>query len=83
MSVLDIPGGDDCVFADAWVWIIYIRQYSANVLHSGHIRLAERFVDPALSFAMGYNYLYNWLIVLWVNLSYLSVHVDLLAARIF
>lgn len=26
----------------------------------GHIRLAERFVDPALSFAMGWNYWYNW-----------------------
>ena len=29
----------------------------------GHIRLAERFVNPALSFAMGWNYWYNWTIV--------------------
>lgn len=26
----------------------------------GHIKLAERFVDPALSFTMGWNYWYNW-----------------------
>ncbi|KAG9314529.1 amino acid permease [Chiua virens] len=29
----------------------------------GHIRLAERFVNPALSFAMGWNYWYNWTII--------------------
>ncbi|KAG2062046.1 amino acid permease [Suillus hirtellus] len=29
----------------------------------GHIKLAERFVDPAFSFAMGWNYWYNWTIV--------------------
>jgi len=29
----------------------------------GHIKLAERFVDPAFSFAMGWNYWYNWAIV--------------------
>ncbi|KAH7924877.1 hypothetical protein BV22DRAFT_1119908 [Leucogyrophana mollusca] len=28
----------------------------------GHIKLAERFVDPALSFATGWNYWYNWLV---------------------
>ena len=26
----------------------------------GHIKLAERFVNPALSFTMGWNYWYNW-----------------------
>lgn len=26
----------------------------------GHIKLAGRFVDPALSFTMGWNYWYNW-----------------------
>ncbi|KAG2152606.1 amino acid permease [Suillus bovinus] len=26
----------------------------------GHIKLAERFVDPAFSFAMGWNYWFNW-----------------------
>ncbi|KAG2110934.1 amino acid permease [Suillus discolor] len=28
----------------------------------GHIKLAERFVDPAFSFAMGWNYWYDWAI---------------------
>ncbi|KAJ7638524.1 amino acid permease [Roridomyces roridus] len=39
----------------------------------GHIKLAERFVDPALSFTMGYNYLYNWVIILPAELSAASV----------
>lgn len=28
----------------------------------GHIKLAERFVSPAFSLAMGWNYWYNWTI---------------------
>ncbi|KAF8807642.1 amino acid permease [Phlegmacium glaucopus] len=39
----------------------------------GHIALAERFVDPAFSFAMGWNYWYNWVIVLPAELSAASV----------
>ncbi|KAF7301538.1 Amino acid permease [Mycena indigotica] len=39
----------------------------------GHIKLAERFVDPALSFTMGWNYWYNWIIVLPAELSAASV----------
>ncbi|KAH6917201.1 amino acid transporter [Coprinopsis sp. MPI-PUGE-AT-0042] len=39
----------------------------------GHITLAERFVNPALSFAMGWNYWYNWSIVLPAELSAASV----------
>jgi len=35
----------------------------------GHIKLAERFVDPAFSFTMGWNYWYNWSIVLPAELS--------------
>ncbi|KAJ7937354.1 amino acid permease [Mycena leptocephala] len=35
----------------------------------GHIKLAERFVDPAFSFTMGWNYWYNWIIVLPAELS--------------
>lgn len=42
----------------------------------GHIKLAERFVDPALSFAMGWNYWYNWVIVLPAELSAASVLID-------
>jgi amino acid permease len=29
----------------------------------GHIKLAERFVDPAFSFAMGWNLWYNWTVM--------------------
>ncbi|KAJ3564258.1 hypothetical protein NP233_g8416 [Leucocoprinus birnbaumii] len=39
----------------------------------GHIKLAGRFVDPALSFAMGWNYWYNWTIVLPAELSAAAV----------
>ncbi|CAD6887368.1 unnamed protein product [Tilletia controversa] len=35
----------------------------------GHIALASRFVDPALGFAMGWNYFYNWAIVLPAELA--------------
>ncbi|KAI0036687.1 amino acid permease [Vararia minispora EC-137] len=42
----------------------------------GHIKLAERFVDPALSFTMGWNYWYNWVIVLPAELSAAAVLVD-------
>ncbi|OJA12045.1 hypothetical protein AZE42_06700 [Rhizopogon vesiculosus] len=35
----------------------------------GHIKLAERFVDPAFSFTMGWNYWYNWVIVSPAELS--------------
>lgn len=39
----------------------------------GHIKLAERFFDPALSFTMGWNYWYNWTIVLPAELSAAAV----------
>ncbi|KAF9513650.1 hypothetical protein BS47DRAFT_1295925 [Hydnum rufescens UP504] len=42
----------------------------------GHIKLAERFVNPALSFAMGWNYWYNWVIVLPAELSAAGVLID-------
>ncbi|KAH9082039.1 amino acid permease/ SLC12A domain-containing protein [Lactarius deliciosus] len=42
----------------------------------GHIKLAERFVDPALSFTMGWNYWYNWTIVLPAELSATAILVD-------
>ncbi|EKM54879.1 uncharacterized protein PHACADRAFT_259046 [Phanerochaete carnosa HHB-10118-sp] len=35
----------------------------------GHITLAERFVDPAWSFTLGWNYWYNWTIILPAELS--------------
>ncbi|KAI8069715.1 amino acid transporter [Gongronella butleri] len=42
----------------------------------GHIKLAERFVSPAFSFAMGWNYWYNWTIVLPAELSASAVLVN-------
>ncbi|GAA6044926.1 hypothetical protein JCM8097_004461 [Rhodosporidiobolus ruineniae] len=39
----------------------------------GHITLARRFVSPAFSFAMGWNYWYNWTIVLPAELSAAAV----------
>ncbi|WWC62397.1 uncharacterized protein I303_104993 [Kwoniella dejecticola CBS 10117] len=43
----------------------------------GHIKLAERFVDPALSFTMGWNYVYNWVIILPAELSAAAVLINL------
>lgn len=42
----------------------------------GHIKLAERFVDPALSFTMGWNYWYNWLIIMPAELSASAVLIN-------
>ena len=39
----------------------------------GHIKLAERFVDPAFSFALGWNYWYNWTIGLPAELTAAAV----------
>ncbi|KAJ7228964.1 amino acid permease [Mycena pura] len=42
----------------------------------GHIKLAERFVDPAFSFTMGWNYWYTWVIILPTELSAAAVLID-------
>lgn len=42
----------------------------------GHIKLAERFVDGAFSFTMGWCYWYNWVILLPAELSAASVLVN-------
>ncbi|TBU35180.1 amino acid permease [Dichomitus squalens] len=42
----------------------------------GHIKLAERFVDPAFSFTMGWNYWYNWTIILPAELSAAAILID-------
>ncbi|KAJ8084955.1 hypothetical protein PM082_003732 [Marasmius tenuissimus] len=42
----------------------------------GHIKLAERFVDPALSFAMGWNYWYSYTIGVSTELSAAAVLID-------
>ncbi|KAJ3150972.1 hypothetical protein HDU86_006228 [Geranomyces michiganensis] len=45
-------------------------------LPGGHIKLAARFVDPALSFSMGWNYWYNWVVVLPAELSAAAVLIN-------
>ncbi|QRW09028.1 amino acid permease [Ceratobasidium sp. AG-Ba] len=42
----------------------------------GHIKLAERFVDPAFSFTMGWNYWYNWTFTLPAELSAAAVLIN-------
>ncbi|WVR06212.1 hypothetical protein IAU60_003242 [Kwoniella sp. DSM 27419] len=46
-------------------------------LPGGHITLAARFVDPALAFTMGWNYWYNWTIILPAELSAAAVLINL------
>ncbi|KNZ73488.1 Lysine-specific permease [Termitomyces sp. J132] len=43
----------------------------------GHIKLAERFINPAFSFTMGWNYWYNWTIILPAELSASAVLIGL------
>ena len=38
--------------------------------------MAERFVDPAFSFTMGWNYWYNWTIILPAELSAAAVLIN-------
>ncbi|KAF8473614.1 amino acid permease [Gautieria morchelliformis] len=42
----------------------------------GHIKLGERFVNRAFSFAMGWNYWYNWTIVLPTELSAAAILIN-------
>ncbi|KAH7107061.1 amino acid permease-domain-containing protein [Auriculariales sp. MPI-PUGE-AT-0066] len=45
-------------------------------LPGGHIRLAERFVEPALSFTLGWNYWYNWVIIMPAELSAAAIIIN-------
>ncbi|KAN0100779.1 amino acid-polyamine-Organocation superfamily protein [Tylopilus felleus] len=45
-------------------------------IEGGHIKLSERFVNPALSFAMGWNYWYNWTIIAPAELSAAALLID-------
>ncbi|KAI0661389.1 amino acid permease [Cubamyces menziesii] len=42
----------------------------------GHLTYAERFVDPAWSFAMGWLYCYNWTVILPAEISAASVVIN-------
>lgn len=45
-------------------------------IQGGHIKLADRFVDPAFSFTLGWNYWYNWVIILPAELSAAAVLIN-------
>ncbi|KAF7331870.1 Amino acid permease [Mycena kentingensis (nom. inval.)] len=45
-------------------------------IQGGHITLAKRFVDAALSFTMGWNYWYNWTIVLPAEISAAAILIN-------
>ncbi|KAF8313220.1 hypothetical protein DL93DRAFT_2059214 [Clavulina sp. PMI_390] len=70
------------VFASRLASICYAMMVSLGEMVSylpipgGHIKLAERFVNPALSFAMGWNYWYNWVIALPAELSAAAVLIN-------
>ncbi|KIK71217.1 hypothetical protein GYMLUDRAFT_33353 [Collybiopsis luxurians FD-317 M1] len=60
-----------------WATMISLGEMVAYLpISGGHIKLAERFVDPAFSFAMGWNYWYTWTIILPAELSAASVIID-------
>ncbi|KAJ9127077.1 hypothetical protein QFC24_001312 [Naganishia onofrii] len=42
----------------------------------GHIKLADRFIDPAFAFTLGWNYWYNWTIILPAELSAAAVLIN-------
>lgn len=42
----------------------------------GQVTLSGRFVDPALSFAMGWNYYYSWVVTLPAELSAAAVLIN-------
>ncbi|TFK76918.1 amino acid permease [Pluteus cervinus] len=57
-----------------WTVMISLGEMVAFLpISGGHIKLAERFVNPAFSFTMGWNYWYNWAIILPAELSAASV----------
>ncbi|KAI0644691.1 amino acid permease [Trametes meyenii] len=47
----------------------------------GHLTFAERFVDPAWSFAVGWLYFYNWLVILPAEISAASVVINYWSAN--
>ena len=61
------------VISDALLQISLGEMVAYLPIPGGHIKLAERFVDPALSFTIGWNYWYNWTIVLPAELSAAAV----------
>ncbi|KAG6845970.1 hypothetical protein H0H87_011018 [Tephrocybe sp. NHM501043] len=74
-EVVETKGADDL---DGEVKLISLGEMVAYLpIPGGHIKLAERFVDPAFSFAMGWNYWYNWTIILPAELTAAAVLIGL------
>eukprot|EP00914_Ancora_sagittata_P015549 GHVO01030856.1.p1 GENE.GHVO01030856.1~~GHVO01030856.1.p1 ORF type:complete len:498 (+),score=21.02 GHVO01030856.1:1-1494(+) len=60
-----------------WATMVSLGEMVAYLpIPGGHIKLAERFVDSAFSFAMGWNYSYTWTILLPAELSAASVLIN-------
>ncbi|KAJ3870099.1 amino acid permease/ SLC12A domain-containing protein [Lentinula novae-zelandiae] len=60
-----------------WATMISLGEMVAYLpISGGHIKLAERFVNPAFSFTMGWNYWYNWTIILPAELSAAAVLIN-------
>lgn len=65
---LQVSLGEMIAYLPVPGWVHYsFRQYLTHLLFSGHIKLAERFVDPAFSFTMGWNYWYGWSPISWIS----------------
>ncbi|KAG6907866.1 hypothetical protein DXG01_007080 [Tephrocybe rancida] len=68
--------GDCVVFEEWWsgrVMISLGEMVAYLPIPGGHIKLAERFVNPAFSFTLGWNFWYNWTIVLPAELTAAAV----------
>ncbi|KAJ3790254.1 amino acid permease [Lentinula aff. detonsa] len=60
-----------------WATMVSLGEMVAYLpISGGHIKLAERFVNPAFSFTMGWNYWYNWTIILPAELSAAAVLIN-------
>ncbi|KAH7920398.1 hypothetical protein BV22DRAFT_1133109 [Leucogyrophana mollusca] len=59
-----------CVMISVGEMIAYLP------IPGGHIKLAERFVDPSFAFAMGWNFWYGWTLTLPAELSAAATLID-------
>ncbi|THH27767.1 hypothetical protein EUX98_g6416 [Antrodiella citrinella] len=69
--------GYACIGTICWAVMTSLGEMVAYLpLPGGHITMAKRFVDPAWSFTMGWNYWYVWTIILPAELSASAVLVN-------
>jgi len=75
--------GYACIGSICYAVMVSLGEMIAYLpLPGGHITLAERFVDPAWSFTMGWNYWYCWTIILPAELSASAVLVNYWTDRV-